>query len=333
MAASLTTAQAQAILHELGLNSPVVEVFLNGLYTGLFLLTLGVIWTSKRQGARKGPWSAIVILLYSCATIHSSITWETFLVPFQDFGASPDIITALTHPSLALKIFGLVASTVSLILVDLIMIWRCWVVWGRSWLVVVVPILGTVAGAVCAGLGMAGQISVELITDATASQGLAPLIRFSTPFLGMSLAVTLYTTGLIVWRVLRVQRYANRNGIERSGEGASNLYAVLEIMVESSALYAGSLFVFIVLLAMKSEKQVYIQNIHNQIAGIAPTLLMLRISAGHARSDTEWSVPKSSLHFAGTMDISAAANSQLSEVVDSGSASMVDGGSNGPSSC
>ncbi|KAJ7848426.1 hypothetical protein B0H13DRAFT_1645549 [Mycena leptocephala] len=291
---------------------------------------------TKRQGTRKWLWSAIVILLYLCATIHSSITWKTFVVPFQDDGSSPGIITALTHPSLGLKVFGLVASALSFTVVDMIMIWRCWIVWGRSWLVVVLPILGVVAGTICAGLGIAGQVAAELITNVTASQGLAPLVRFSIPFLGMSLAITLYTTGFIVARILHVQRYANKNGIERSG-GGSSLYAVLEILVESSALYAASLFVFIVLLARKSENQVYIQNIHAQIAGIAPTLLMLRISAGQARDDTEWSLPKSDLQFAGTMNISVAGNSELTSVpnpgdVESGSTSMVDQFSRGQSS-
>ncbi|KAF8146735.1 hypothetical protein K438DRAFT_2028032 [Mycena galopus ATCC 62051] len=329
-----TAAQAQVILHELGLNAPIIEVFLNGLYTCLLLLTICVIWTNKTTGIhRKWLWPAIVILLYLCASIHSGITWEGLVSPVENFGASPDIITALTHPKLALKVLGLVASALSFTFADMIMIWRCWIVWGRSWPVIVVPILGAIAGTVCAGLGITGQISASLITNPTQSQGLAPLVRFSTPFLGMSLAVTLYTTGLIAWRILRVQRYAAKNGIERSGGAGSDLSAVLEIMVESSALYAASLFVFIVLLAMKSEKQVYIQNIHSQIAGIAPTLLMLRISAGHARNDTQWSIQQSSLQFAGTVDISIA-NSELGNTAGSGSGSafMLDQFSRGPSS-
>jgi hypothetical protein len=64
---------------------------------------------------------------------------------------------------------------------------------------------------------------------------------------------------------------------------------------------------------------------------------MLRISAGQARDDTEWSLPKSDLQFAGTMNISVAGNSELTSVpnpgdVESGSTSMVDQFSRGQSS-
>jgi hypothetical protein len=118
---------------------------------------------------------------------------------------------------------------------------------------------------VCAGLGLAGQISVALLANPVPGTGLEPLIRFSTPFFASSLAATLYTTGFIAWRIIRVQRYAAKNGIDRADAG-SDLYAVLEILVESAALYAASQFIFVVLLAMKTEKEAYIQAIHSQIA-------------------------------------------------------------------
>ncbi|KAJ6564635.1 hypothetical protein B0H19DRAFT_913616, partial [Mycena capillaripes] len=104
----------------------------------------------------------------------------------------------------------------------------------------------------------------------------------STPFLSLSLAVTLYTTGLLAWRVIQVQRYFHKHGLNQSNGRFS---PVLEILIESSALYATSLLVFVVLLAINSPKQAYPQYIHPQIAGIAPTLLVFRISAGHARRD------------------------------------------------
>ncbi|KAJ7264085.1 hypothetical protein B0H12DRAFT_1102804 [Mycena haematopus] len=323
MSSSLTPAQAAAYLHELPLNAPIIEVFMNGLYTSLFILTLGVVCLSNRKNSQKWLWSTLVVISYFCATVHSSVTWETFVEPFHDHGASADVVTALLHPDLGLRIFGLVTSAVSFVLADIIMIWRCWIIWGRSWVVVVLPTLAAVAGIVCAGLGLAGQISVLVIQDPDPSEGLAPLIRFSTPFLSLSLAATLYTTGFIAWRILGVQRFSKNNGIERTGPGA-DLSVALEIMVESSALYSASLFIFVVLLSIKSENETYMQNIHAQIAGIAPTLLILRIYAGRSRDDAEWtrSAPISTLRFGGTMDLSAH-NSESTGLGDSGSASML----------
>lgn len=121
----------------------------------------------------------------------------------------------------------------------------------------------------CAGLGLAGQIAVASIQNAPSSTRLAPLVRYSTPFLSFSLAVTLYTTGLIAWRIAHVQRYAKKHGIKKFH---SDFSPVLELLIESSALYAASLLVFVVLLARKSPNQNYLQNIHAQIA-VCPMLL------------------------------------------------------------
>ncbi|KAJ6552822.1 hypothetical protein B0H19DRAFT_1155024 [Mycena capillaripes] len=291
---SLTPAEE---LQRLPLNSPIVEIFLNGIYTCLFIFAIGKTWMNPKKSHRRELWTGIMVLLYSFATIHSAVQWEAIMRPFQYYGTSPGLLNELIHPNLNLKILALVASFLSFVLADMIMVWRCWIIWGCSWVVVVIPILAAIAGTVCAGLGLAGQIAVASIENSTTAMRLAPLARFSTPFLSLSLAVTLYTTGLIAWRILHVQRYAAQLGVRHI---SSDLTPILEILIESSALYAASLFIFVVFLAMKSPNQAYMQDIHPQIAGIAPTLLILRISAGTARKDEEWSAPTSGLRFAST---------------------------------
>ncbi|KAJ7203305.1 hypothetical protein GGX14DRAFT_652151 [Mycena pura] len=119
-----------------------------------------------------------------------------------------NLLDALIRANLRLKRLALVANLVGFVLADAIMMWRCWVVWDRSWLTVVLPILATISGIVCAGLGITGQITVASIQNASSAARLAPLVRFSTPFLGMSLGITLYTTALIIWRVIQVQKCA-----------------------------------------------------------------------------------------------------------------------------
>ncbi|KAJ7872240.1 hypothetical protein B0H13DRAFT_1633927 [Mycena leptocephala] len=254
---------------------------------------------SKKSDYRRSLWSAVIIMLYSCSTIHSSISWEFLVLTFQNHGTSPDLLDALIRPNLRLKTLSVAANIVGFVLADAIMVWRCWVVWGRSWIVIVLPILATIAGIVCVALGTTGQIAVASVQNASSATRLAPLVRFNTPFLGLSLGLTLYTTGLIVWRIIQVQRYTKMNGFKKVDVNR-DFSPVLELLIESSALYAASLFVFVVLLAMKSPNQTYPQNIHAQIAGIAPTLLIFRVSVGHARKDEEWTSSKSVLEFVST---------------------------------
>jgi hypothetical protein len=77
---------------------------------------------AKTKNTRKMLWSSIVFALYFLATVHSAIVWNILVGPFQEHGASPDLIIALTHPPLPLKILGLLVSAVSFILADTIMV-------------------------------------------------------------------------------------------------------------------------------------------------------------------------------------------------------------------
>ncbi|KAJ7658191.1 hypothetical protein DFH06DRAFT_990302 [Mycena polygramma] len=285
---------------------------------------------SKRSDARRSLWSAVIISLYSCSTIHSSVSWEFLVLAFQNHGTSPALVDALIHPNLRLKILALIANVVGFVLADVIMIWRCWVVWGRSWVVVVLPILATIAGIgqLCVGLGVTGQIAVASLQNASSAVRLAPLVRFNTPFLGLSLGVTLYTTGFIVWRIMQVQRYAKKNGAKRI---PGDFFPVLELLIESSALYSASLFVYVVLQATENPNQTYPESIHAQIAGIAPTLLVFRVSIGHARKEDEWTSPNV-LEFASAAETSVrtgatevGGNILVLEHADGYSSSSVDG--------
>ncbi|KAJ7055220.1 hypothetical protein C8F01DRAFT_1258846 [Mycena amicta] len=295
MSTALTPDEATALIRAIPLNAPIAEVYVSGFYLCVLLLGVGIIWTSKRPDSRKWFWMGLVLLLYVLAMIHVGLEWFVTMEPLQKYGGSPEVIAALKTPPnrLEIKILGLLASALLYVITDCIMIWRCWVVWGRSLIVIIPVILAQIAGTICAGLGIAGQISLLRMQHPLPGEGLGPLVRFSTPFLSISLAVTLYTTGMICWRIMSVRRNAVKHGFGRTGD----LSAALEILIESSALYAASIFVFVVLLAMKSTKQAWMQDIHPPIAGIAPTLLITRIFAGHARKDTEWSSGKSSIHF------------------------------------
>ncbi|KAJ7264279.1 hypothetical protein C8J57DRAFT_1332239 [Mycena rebaudengoi] len=278
---SPTPAQAEAFVRRLQINSPFLAA------STVLIRAPRIV--QKSIGRYRPFWLSLVVLLYICSTIHVAVQWNVLSVAIQTHGTSPDFFTALVHPDLKGKILALVASLISFTLADVIMIWRCWVIWGCKWILIVPPILASIAGTVCAGLGLAGSIAVA--NGATTASRIAPLVRFSIPFLSCSLAVTLYTTGFIIWRIIIVQRSSTKRPLP------SDYRSIIEILIESSALYSASLFVFVVLLAMKSPSQVYPQNFHPQIAGIAPTLLIVRVFRGHARRDEEWTSPTSALEF------------------------------------
>ncbi|PBK90781.1 hypothetical protein ARMGADRAFT_1032291 [Armillaria gallica] len=104
------------------------------------------------------------------------------------------------------------------------------------------------------------------------------------------LASTLWCTSLIIYRVVTVTR---------AGGGLKDYRHVLEVLVESLALYSISLILCIAFLARNDISLIYFDTLAAAARGIAPTLLVGRVAAGHARPDTSWqgSVISGSLRF------------------------------------
>lgn len=98
------------------------------------------------------------------------------------------------------------------------------------------------------------------------SPGPVPLhyARFSTAYFSMSLATALITSALITWRVILAQRAV------RSADGGVRFersYArLIEIIVESAAMYSANLLVFVILSSTRNPNVEYTQQIQPQIS-------------------------------------------------------------------
>jgi hypothetical protein len=165
-------------------------------------------------------------------------------------------------------------------------IWRCWTVWGRNWVVLILPIAGSITGAggframntlqkkhplreniqlVMGGLTVSDQIILSRHPGSFfAAQKTADVVKFSTAFFTSSIATGLMTAILISGRILSVQRSALKAGV-----GGSNRYSsIIEIVVESAIVYSVTLLAFVIILTGPEAPtpQLYVENIHSQIA-------------------------------------------------------------------
>ncbi|SJL17785.1 uncharacterized protein ARMOST_21347 [Armillaria ostoyae] len=165
-----------------------------------------------------------------------------------------------------------ITAVMSTVVADSAMIWRCWMVWGRRWLIVVCPILCLVTGFVFKIL----EIS-EAFLYGTERE------IFLVVYISCILATTLWCTVFIILRILIVIRAKN---------GASSRLGAyrhaIEVLVESSALHSVTLIVFVALEARSDFASDYFNTLAAITTGVAPTLLAGRVAAGHARPDDSW---------------------------------------------
>ncbi|KAK0457393.1 uncharacterized protein EV420DRAFT_1644146 [Desarmillaria tabescens] len=248
-----------------------------GIYTGIFFVTL---WNISNLSPSDQP---------RCALNRSIPFAETF--DFLRWGAQIERLSV-----------GIGATVViSTVIADCAMIWRCWMVWGRRWLVVPFPIL-------CLASGLSFKI-FDITGD---SPSWDPFDNPVVIYISCIIATTLWCTVLIVLRTLIVIR-AQR----REGGGLGEYRHVIEVFIESSALYTLTLIIYIILKAIYNWTSGYFDILAEITTGIAPTLLAGRVAAGHARRDDTWQGSiVSSLRFEAHPQAGSQTTSQESSMAD-----------------
>ncbi|KAK0209254.1 hypothetical protein DFS33DRAFT_1451951 [Desarmillaria ectypa] len=243
------------------------------IYTGIVAVTLWNIFMNKPRPIGQ-PMAIIITILYIVSIISLAFAWSSLHAMFVDNGQNfwtKYLFINTTHLSLMVGIG--VTGAICTILADSIMIWRCWMVWGRRWPVVLLPALLLVSGIVFKILA-----TYKAYTNANVNYILGYELYSS-----FSLGATLLCTLLIVYRIVTVAQA----GAEAGG-GLRAYRHIIEVLVESSALYSIFLILYVVFLAHNELVLVYFDILASIARGVAPTLLVGHVAAGHARPDDSW---------------------------------------------
>ncbi|KAK0445281.1 uncharacterized protein EV420DRAFT_1768027 [Desarmillaria tabescens] len=265
------------------LNSTILLSLLLGIYTGIIAVTMWNITISKSQHIGQAM-VVVIIILYIMTIIGFGMTWSLLSSEFISYGENmwTRYLKDVTNNILGTIGVG-VTGIIGGILADSIMIWRCWMIWGKHWLVIVLPSLCLICGVVFK------TITMHLLFISNTWPSYFYLMLYAS----FTLATTLWCTALIVYRILSVGQ--TNNGIR----GALGIYRhIIEVLVESSTLYSICLILYVANFACNTWGEDYVEVITLIARGIAPTLLIGRVAAGHARPDDSWEGSiMSSLHF------------------------------------
>ncbi|PBK95004.1 hypothetical protein ARMGADRAFT_73636 [Armillaria gallica] len=253
------------------LNCEMLYALLHGVYTGILAVTLWNIFIDKRWPLRRAL-VVVIILLYVLITISFAVGWSSMHSAFIGNGQSFRTVYLKLNGMRAFYLETGITASVSTSLTDLYMIWCCWVVWGRRWLIILLPIFFLLSAIVSKIMAVYHEYAD------------GPTDVFPVLYTSFILATTLWCTLLILHRIWTVTRF--RQGAEgRLGA----FHRFVEALVESSALYSVSLILFLVFAIRNDLRVHYFDIIAGIVKGIAPTVLVGRITAGHrARPDDSW---------------------------------------------
>ncbi|KAK0493429.1 hypothetical protein EDD18DRAFT_1108207 [Armillaria luteobubalina] len=264
----LTDSQIKNIFADLDniLNRAILSALLYGIYTGIVAVTLWAVVLNLH-----GEWAM-------CISVFTTLPWKSVWETYSLSNMSAPV-------ALTVAISGILST-----------IWRCWIVWGRSWRVVLVPIACTTLATGMRFIVHTASRGIVAYYDAFGALAspqaifLEEAVNWAMLYASLIMATLLWCTILIIYRILRVGGTAGRIHVYQR---------VIEMLVESALLYSVVLVVLLVFEARNERAAVYIEDLAIAMRGIIPTMLAGRVAAGHARPDDSWneSTPRSSIRF------------------------------------
>ncbi|KAK0183907.1 hypothetical protein F5146DRAFT_1077014 [Armillaria mellea] len=262
----------------------ILFALLHGVYTGVCAVTLFNIFSSKSGGSRHAM-TAVILVLYVMTTISFAFDWS--LVQYSFIGHGDNFWTVnlaftgldSTDAAVISAIILGITGCISTIVADSAMVWRCWIVWGRRWIFVLLPLIFMISGTAFKILQILVNIQAILLISFEAC---------TTLYTSFILATTVLCTLLIIYRILSIEWAKPHTNPRRFRLGVYR--NLIEVLVESSAIYSVSLILSMITIYCSYVNGIFMYfDCFGTIArGVAPTLLVGRVASGHARPDESW---------------------------------------------
>ncbi|KAH9886075.1 hypothetical protein C8Q73DRAFT_293408 [Cubamyces lactineus] len=270
-----------------------LQLIATGAYCVYLPLSIAILTRKVRQGL--SPWLPISCLLMLATVVIDFVT--SLIIAYSAFHVEgsrlADPMAVYEGPATAISVLQN-ATTVAVVLIsDAILIYRTFLLWGRSIPVVIVPtllfigdiIIGVWTDWTCAIAATANMIDSRATT----------LVRY---FYIVTVVQNLTCSGLMCYKVYHVQSLFPREYVSRS---LSSTQRVLDILVQSAALYCAYLLVIVIANSLESNVFYIVLPPLPPIAAYVFTMLIVRASDSR-RSD--------SLHLSGSTGLPTLSDTQ-----------------------
>ncbi|KAH6911213.1 hypothetical protein BKA70DRAFT_55145 [Coprinopsis sp. MPI-PUGE-AT-0042] len=247
-----------------------LECVLYGVDLCLFMAALPVLIRSDKNV------SATVFLIgnvviFVVASIESGASICRALAAFGYQRDVKDPIRIYSDTNYWATYLPLVLGIITFTTGDILMIYRCFLIWQRRYWVILLPVtLATVsAGFHIATVWYARQGTCNLFLWQNRRWAVLPTM--------FSLSQTILTTGLIVWRIW--SHYRQRTTIRLASVHTPCLPSIAYIIMESAAAYTAGMFFMLILISLDHPAKEVLRVCMIPITGIVFVLMALRTHA------------------------------------------------------
>jgi len=249
-----------------------------GVYCVILVISVAILVKRYRvsHATNKVIWVANS-LLFITSTVHFALMFNHFYIalenaPFADF---------------ANETYELMAANVMISVVDLIgdllLIYRCWLVWEKKFYVIVLPLLAAFGGFGC----ILPIPALLLVINPTSPVPPTAIVPLTTAGYALPLCTNVMVTGLIASRIWYISRIAvmdehGKRVMKRVPTGGHSMM----LIIESGALYLVTQLIFVILVATRNPAEAVLSLAGTQIYAIASTLIIIRVGLGISSEQT-----------------------------------------------
>ncbi|KAI0676374.1 hypothetical protein C8Q78DRAFT_987045 [Trametes maxima] len=246
------------------------EAVLWGAYAIIFTTSLILLLRRAPTRGLNAPILTLGCALFVSCTAHFGLEFYHFVTTLRDTGFEG--FANETKPLVGADIL----ISLSDLLGDFVLLYRCWIVWGRNYWVVLLPFLTAVAGFSC----IMEVVHLVVTLDPTSPVAPAALIPLGLAGYALPLATNVLATALIVARLWHTARAAEERCRGRLAGTVRAAQHAVAIIVESGLLYLAAQLILVALFALGHPAQAIVAVAAVQIYGIAPTLIVIRVALG-----------------------------------------------------
>lgn len=240
-----------------------------GIYTSVFLIYMRLD-RQKKKNILYYPLISLWIICTAFFAVDAGAAW------FAIFGTTDSDTAASSNLNVASSVMYSLIDYIS----QLILIYRCWIMWGQKWPVVVLPLLSSLAAFV-GGLVVSVDLAVVGRNGIAASWSL-PL---GTASFALSLVTNTLVTATLVLRLWGIYREIKAVMPSLSSQ-THDLRPTISMLVESGALTFIGQLIWVVLFGLQNPGLNTVGGPITQFYGINPTIIIIRVAKGSSYETT-----------------------------------------------
>lgn len=207
------------------------------------------------------PIALVTLLLFVISTLNLALGLVRVLAPRVQRGPLPRDWLTVTKTLLAF---------VQVLIADSAFIYRCWIVYSKSWLIVAFPIVMWM-GNLSSILAYSSIQSINRIPVTVANRLDRPLAIAAW---SLTISTNIYASTIIVARIWLV----DKRSAELRSESSSRLMFIVRIVIESALLYTcTSIFAFFTVIFPTTVGYIA-AAINIQMIGLAFNLILIRLA-------------------------------------------------------